>query len=90
MRTLLTVAVAVSVCILVGWLAWPVGDIAAQTQQPQPNCHYEVYGAGGSEYDDDDDDEYGPVILLNQCTGDTWQLIGSGTRRAWRSLGTAR
>lgn len=93
MRNRLLLATLAGVCLLVGWLAGGADGTAAQTEpQPPaavPDCHYELYGPPeswiyqGGEFS-------GPVILLNQCTGDTWQLTGTIRQGSWRPIGVGR
>ena len=85
-------------CLLVGWLAGGAGGAAAQTE-PVPDCRYVVYGPSGPSNASAGHSAVGwmgggevvePVILLNQCTGDTWNLTGAVTTATWRSIGVSR
>ena len=89
------ITLAVGLALLVGWFASSGVTTIAQTQpvpELEPDCHYEIYGSEGGT---NGWMAYGrvtePVIMLNQCTGASWQFLWTeGTVAQWRPIGMAR
>ena len=86
MRAIL--AVVVVAAVVAGWLV--TSGVSAQTQSvPDPGCRYEIYGPVGADsgwtaYSRVNE----PVILLDQCTGLTWQFPwDEGSASEWRPIG---
>ena len=84
------VVVASLLAFIVGWM-WS-GSVAAQAD-PEPDdqaCHYEIYGPV-DDWSWSDGTTRGPVLLLNQCTGVSWQLERrSQTVGRWHRLSVSR
>ena len=89
MRTRL--AAGVVVAIVLGLLATlSAQSISGAIGDALVQCRYEIYGPVGEGWAFNDTTPREPVILLNQCTGDTWQLRGTGTASSWRAISVGR
>ena len=89
------ITLAVVLALLVGWFASAGVTTTAQTvppPEPPPDCHFEIYGPEGSTagwmaYSR----VIEPVIMIDQCTGASWQFLWTeGSVAQWRPIGMAR
>ena len=92
MRTQISAVVAIVVAIVVGWFIGSSPTTSAQTQTTQKICHFEIYGPTGEGWT-----AYGrvnePVIMLDQCSGATWQFRwseDSAKAPQWIPIGISR
>ena len=70
----INLAVLVTVCLLVGWIAGSGGQVVGaqepietvfETEVPERDCRFEIPEEARLD---------GRPVLLDQCTGDTWRF----------------